>query len=49
MVKSNTQPDIKIRAGRVIEPIKLTKKRSAAGANAVVETRLNKPAKKAKK
>jgi hypothetical protein len=48
VVKSNCQPDIKTRAGRVIEPIKLSKKRSS-GTNATQETRLNKPAKKAKK
>lgn len=47
VVKSNTQPEIKLRPGRVIETLKLSKKRAAAA-----ETRLNKPAntnKKAKK
>ena len=51
VVKSNTQPEIKLRPGRVIEPLKLSKKRSASAA--AESTRLNKPAansaKKAKK
>ena len=46
VVKSNTQPAIKLRPGRVIEPLRLSKKRAASA-----ETRLNKPVtvKKAKK
>jgi hypothetical protein len=51
VVKSHCQPEIKLRPGRVIEPIKLSKKRSSAGAagGAQEATRLNKPAKKAKR
>lgn len=48
VVKSNTQPEIKLRPGRVIEPIKMSKKRSASNA-AAETTRLNKPANSAKK
>lgn len=48
VVKSQCQPEIKLRPGRVIEPIKLSKKRTSAAAAAQETTRLNKPAKKAK-
>jgi U3 small nucleolar RNA-associated protein 14 len=49
VVKSNCMPEIKLRAGRVIEPIKLSKKRVSEAAEQ--SNRLNKPAsvKKAKK
>ena len=50
VVKNYTQPEIKLRPGRVIEPIKLSKKRNnSTTTGAAVETRLNKPNKKAKK
>lgn len=50
VVKNYTQPEIKLRPGRVIEPIKLSKKRNnSTTTGAAVETRLNKPSKKAKK
>lgn len=37
VVKENTQPEILTRAGRVIEPIKLPKKRSKSEVNAAVQ------------
>ena len=40
VVKMNTKPEIKIRGGRLIEPIKLPKKYNN---NQNVELRLNKP------
>jgi len=48
VVKRNTQPEVKTRAGRIIEPVKLAKKRSApalAASNAKTSSASKKPRK----
>lgn len=49
MVKKNIAPEVRLRAGRFIEPIKLAKKRTAEDAAAGAEKQQQRPAKTARK